>query len=250
MVRREQIIALHYGGVTFLNNIDLKFMFKDTECVRMQSGKYSCVIAPKLGAAVLRLRDEENGIEGFRYRDDCTLKTINKAREIWGLPTLFLPNRFDKGIIKTSDAVYQMPVNEKKLDNFIHGWVHKREHEIECYSTQDKKAVLVTSYTFDKNDEMYSYFPVDFKISYTFTLSENGLLQEIYLTNNSDKALPVSICTHTCLNAPMCDGGIFITFPNRLKTGLLNFLFLLKFSAEHPLIFRINRFRLLSYILL
>lgn len=29
----------------------------------------------------------------------------------------FLPNRFDKGIIKTSDAVYQMPVNEKKLDN-------------------------------------------------------------------------------------------------------------------------------------
>ena len=139
---------MHYGGVTFLNNIDLKFMFKDTECVRMQSGKYSCVIAPKLGAAVLRLRDEENGIEVFRYRDDCTLKTINKAREIWGLPTLFLPNRFDKGIIKTSDAVYQMPVNEKKLDNFIHGWVHKREHEIECYSTQDKKVVLVTSYTY------------------------------------------------------------------------------------------------------
>ena len=56
---------MHYGGVTFLNNIDLKFMFKDTECVRMQSGKYSCVIAPKLGAAVLRLRDEENGIEVF-----------------------------------------------------------------------------------------------------------------------------------------------------------------------------------------
>ena len=27
------------------------------------------------------------------------------------------------------------------------------------------------------------------------------------MTNNSDKALPVSICTHTCLNAPMCDGG-------------------------------------------
>ena len=64
MVRREQIIALHYGGVTFLNNIDLKFMFKDTECVRMQSGKYSCVIAPKLGAAVLRLRDMV-GRDGF-----------------------------------------------------------------------------------------------------------------------------------------------------------------------------------------
>ena len=79
---------MHYGGVTFLNNIDLKSMFKDTECVRMQSGKYSCVIAPKLGAAVLRLRDEENGIEVFIYRDDCTLKAIIR-RERYGDCLLF-----------------------------------------------------------------------------------------------------------------------------------------------------------------
>lgn len=194
-------------GRWFLNHIDLNFMFKGIKCVRMQSGKYTCIVAPSMGAAVLRLRDEENKIEVFRYKDDCTADTINQAREIWGLPTLYLPNRFDNGVIKTSDGVYNMPVNEEKLGNFIHGWVHKRPHEVECYSTQDKKAVLVTSYTFDKNDEMYKYFPVDFKISYTFTLTDKGLLQEIYLTNNSDKALPVSICTHTCLNAPMCDGG-------------------------------------------
>lgn len=190
-----------------MNSIDLDFNFKGISCVKMVSGKYSCVIAPSLGAAVLRMRDEENGIEIFRYREDCTVETIDQAREIWGLPTLYLPNRFDHGVLKTSDAVYQLPVNEKKLGNHLHGWVHKREHEIESSCTENNRCVLVTSYTFDKNDEMYDCFPVDFKISYTYTLSDEGLKQEINLTNNSDKALPVSICTHTCLNAPMCDGG-------------------------------------------
>lgn len=191
-----------------LNKIELGYKFKGVECVRLQTGRYMCVIAPKMGCSVLRLRDEKNGVEVFRYREDCTADRINEAREIWGLPTLYLPNRFDNGVLRTSDELYRLPINETLFGNYIHGWVHKREHEVECYSTEDGKCVLVTSYTFDKNDEMYEYFPVDFKISYTFTLSDKeGLTQEIYLTSNSDKALPVSICTHTCLNAPLRDGG-------------------------------------------
>ena len=193
--------------LTGMNKIDLKYNFKGEECVMMQSGKYTAVIAPQMGASVLRLRDNENDLEIFRYNEHITMETIDQQREIWGLPTLYLPNRFDAGILKTSDAEYRFPINDKEFGNFIHGWVHKRKHDIECYSSEDGKCILITSYTFNKNDEMYELFPVDFKISYTFTLSKDGLLQEIYLTSNSDKALPVSICTHTCLNAPMKDGG-------------------------------------------
>jgi aldose 1-epimerase len=173
----------------------------------MQSGKYTAVIAPSVGSSVLRFRDDENDLEIFKFRKFIPMKTIEEQREIWGLPTLYLPNRFDKGVIKTSDAVYELPINEPLFDNFIHGWVHKREHEIECYTEENGKCVLITSYVFDKNDEMYQYFPLDFKISYTFTLSPEGLRQDIYLTSNADKALPVSICTHTCINAPLKDGG-------------------------------------------
>ena len=190
-----------------MNFIDLKFSFKGIKCVKMQTEKYTCIISPETGASVLRLHDDLNGIEIFRDDEKCTSDEIDKQREIWGLPTLYLPNRYYKGIIKTSDNVYKMPINEQKLDNFIHGWVHKRVHNVECCRCENDSIVLVTSYTFDKTDEMYKYFPVDFKIKYRFTLSGNGLLQEIFLTNNSSKALPVSICTHTCLNAPMTDGG-------------------------------------------
>lgn len=202
-----------------MNAIDLDYNFKNISCVKMQSDKYSCVIAPSMGAAVLRMRDEKNGIEVFRYKEDVTAEQIDGQREIWGLPTLYLPNRFDAGIIRTSDGVYHLPVNEPLFGNHIHGWVHKRAHNIECYSSQDNKCVLVTSYVFDENDEMFEYFPLKFKISYTFTLSAEGLLQEIYLTSNSSKALPVSICTHTCLNAPMCDGGKESTMRMKVPVG-------------------------------
>ena len=113
-----------------MNKIDLNYMFKGTECVKMQSDKYTAIIAPSVGSAVLRMRDDKNDLEIFKFRKFVAMKTIESQREIWGLPTLYLPNRYDRGVLKTSDAVYHLPINEKPLDNFIHGFVHKREHTL------------------------------------------------------------------------------------------------------------------------
>ena len=187
---------------------DKAFVCKGIECVRLAAGRYFAVISPSTGSSVWRLYDTENSIEVFRYSEDCTLEQYNSAREIWGLPTLYLPNRFDGGLIKTSDGEYHLPVNEKALGNFIHGWVQYRAHKVESVSAENGKAVCVTSYTFGKDDEMYKFFPLDFRISYTFELSEEeGLVQKIRLENFSDKQLPVSLCTHTCINAPIVTGG-------------------------------------------
>ena len=187
---------------------DSAFEFKGLNAVKLETDKYFAVVSPLTGCSVLRLYDKVNGIEVFRYDEKVGFDTINQAREIWGLPTLYLPNRFADGVIKTSDAVYQLPINEPLFHNFIHGWVHKREHSIDTTYADSERAVLKTSYTFDETDEMYQYFPVDFRIEYTFELSdEEGLEQKVTLTNLSPNSLPVSICTHTCLNAPMTTGG-------------------------------------------
>ena len=187
--------------------VEREFDFKGVKTVRLEAGGYTAVIAYSMGSSVLRLRNEEKKTEVFRYKDEITAEQINEAREIWGLPTLYLPNRFDKGVLKTSDAVYHLPINEKELENFIHGFVHKREHRVELCEVQGDKAVCRTYYDFDEGDEMFRYLPLEFRISYTFTLSSVGLLQEIELESKADKALPVSVCTHTCINAPITDGG-------------------------------------------
>lgn len=183
------------------------YMMKGVSCVKLTAGKYTAVVSPLFGSSVWRMQDTELNMEIFRYSDSCTAADIDKAREIWGLPTLYLPNRFDGGLLKTSDAEYHLPINEHKLGNFLHGWVHKREHTVEQCFADDSRAVLVTSFTHGENDEMYKCFPIDFKITYTFELSEDGLKQTVRLENLSDKKLPVSICTHTCINAPLTPGG-------------------------------------------
>ena len=184
-----------------------KIVFKNTSCVRLCAGGYEAVICPSIGNQVLRLRNIPLDCEIFRYRDDVSIETIKEAPAIWGLPTMYLPNRFDRGIIKTSDSTYQMPINEPDYQNYIHGFVFKRPYELNELKTDKDKAVMSGSFTYNKDDEMYKYFDVNFKITITFELSQNGLYQKILLKNLSKKALPVSICTHTCINAPLVNGS-------------------------------------------
>ena len=74
--------------------------FKGIGCVRMQHGQILLHCGARaMGASVLRLRDEENRIEVFRYDKKASVTADgNSAREIWGLPTLYLPNRFEDGM--------------------------------------------------------------------------------------------------------------------------------------------------------
>ena len=194
--------------IILMTKIEKDHLMKGVSCVRLTAGRYTAVVSPLYGASVWRMQDTVLGVEVFRYKEDVTADEIDGAREIWGLPTLYLPNRFDRGVLKTSDAEYRLPINETLFDNFIHGWVHKRPHKIESCTAGEDKAVLVTSFTHDSTDEMYAFFPVDFKISYTFELSEaEGLKQTVKLTSLSKKKLPVSVCTHTCISSPITVGG-------------------------------------------
>ena len=99
------------------------YEWKGTTCVKLCAGGYEAWVANELGANVIRLRDNVNGLEFFRYSDDNTADTIRQSSEVWGFPTLYLPNRFADGILKTSDAVYHLPVNEPApYNNHIHGF--------------------------------------------------------------------------------------------------------------------------------
>ncbi|MBR6836279.1 MAG: aldose 1-epimerase, partial [Oscillospiraceae bacterium] len=126
----------------------------------------------------------------------------------WGRPNIYFPNRLADGVLKTSDAEYHWPVNEKNhYNNHIHGFLHKRVHSVEEYSADENSAWVKTKFVFDRNDEFYQYFPVDFTAEYTFTLSADGLKQDIKFTNNSEKVLPISIGSHTAMQAPFVDGA-------------------------------------------
>lgn len=186
-----------------------KIEFGGMTCVKLCAGGYEAWIANEIGSNVIRLRDNVNGLEFFRFRADNTAEDIKKSAEVWGLPTLYLPNRFKDGVLRTSDAVYQLPVNEPApYLNHIHGFLHQRAHEVVEASADSNCAWVKTRYVYDENDEFFAYLPVRFTAEYTFTVSENGFEQNIRFTNTDGKrVLPMSLASHTTINSPFVDGA-------------------------------------------
>ena len=191
-----------------MNNTTQMMHWGNMECVRLDAGGYTALIAPDLGSNVIRLCDVKNGIEFFRFNDSNTYEELLKSAEVWGLPTLYLPNRFADGVLKTSDAVYHLPVNEAApYNNHIHGFLHKRVYEVVSHHADENCAVVKTAYDYDENDPFFEYLPLRFRVELTFTLSEYGLEHKFAIFNLSDKALPISFATHTTIQAPFLDGA-------------------------------------------
>ena len=189
-------------------NYARKAMHKGAEVVELSAGGYYAVVAHGLGSNVLRFRDEKRNMEIFRYNSGVSLGEIMNAPEIWGLPTLFLPNRFDSGLVRTSDALYRFPVNEERFGNHLHGFIQKRAYKPVDMGAKNGKAYVVNEFVYDEGDFFYNCFPVKFTVRIKIELSSKGLLHEVTLINNSDKMLPISIATHTTINAPFVDGGV------------------------------------------
>ncbi len=182
--------------------------FNGTPCIELTAGGYTCLIAYEIGCNVIRLRDTEHSVEFFRFNPENSAQTIKDSPEVWGMPTLYFPNRLADGVLQTSDNVYQLPVNEQNhFHNYIHGFVHKRAHKVVEYNSDENSAWVKTIFEYNNNDEYFKYFPVRFNVEYTFTLSANGLEQKIRYTNLSDKVLPISIGSHTSMKAPFVDGA-------------------------------------------
>jgi len=180
--------------------------YKGKDVVKLTAGKYIALVAPFMGSNVMRMQDIEAGIEIFRYDESLSCEQLKARSEIFGFPTLYLPNRLSKGVLKASDATYQFPINDI-LGNHIHGFLHLREHSIVSVEVSGNTAVAKTEYIYDDNDEFYSTYPVSFKAEFTFTLSDEGLNYEFTITNMSDRQLPYGVCTHTTINGPFTEDG-------------------------------------------
>lgn len=180
--------------------------YKGENVVELSAGKYKAIVAPFLGSNVIRMQDTDAGIEIFRYDEALTIDELKASAEVYGLPTLYLPNRLANGVLKVSDATYNFPINDP-LGNHIHGFLHKRVHTIVEATTTNSAAIAKTEYIYDEKDEFFKIYPVSFKAEFTFTLSEDGLDYSFKMTNLSDKQLPFGVCNHTTINGPFTEDG-------------------------------------------
>ncbi|MBR0146412.1 MAG: aldose 1-epimerase [Eubacterium sp.] len=182
--------------------------WKGKDVISLEAGTYTAMVAPFLGSNLIRMQDSATGADIFRNDDSRTIEEIESDRVTWGLPTLYLHNRLSGGVLKCSDYTYQFPINEPDYGNYIHGFLHLREHEIVSAETTATAAIAKTSYTYDEKDPMFKTFPVSFRADFTFTLEASGMRYEFTMTNLSeDRQLPFGMCNHTAIKDPFIEGS-------------------------------------------
>lgn len=183
-----------------------KINYKGEDCIELMAGDYRALIAPFNGSNVMKLENIAMDIDVFRNNPELTPSELQSAAEVYGMPTLYLPNRLSHGILKTSDAIYHFPCNDP-LGNHIHGFLHLRKHNIDEITTTETSAIAKTSYTYDENDEFFKIYPVSFKACFTFSLSDAGLDYQFTLINTSNVQMPYGVCNHTAIKAPFVSDG-------------------------------------------
>ena len=186
-----------------------KKKFKGEPCIELKVGKYTALVAPRIGANLLRLRDNELRLELVNYSYKVPMKFLRWPSLVHGMPSLLYPNRIEKGIFTTSHTTYKLPINTKWEDNYLHGFLHSRKYIVDSVDTNesDETATVTCKYVYDEKDEFFSHFPLAFTSYITYTLSPKGLHYGIEIINNSDMPLPVGLGNHTGFKAPFFRKG-------------------------------------------
>ena len=184
-----------------------QILFQGVPVIKMTAGSYEAIIAPTIGSNIARLRNTKENIEIFRFDKKHAMKKLAACPEIYGLPTLYLPNRLNHGILRVSDATYHLPITDSEFQNHMHGFLHRRNHTVMETLVQKDTAIAKTQYIYDEKDPFFKYFPVKFQADYEFKLDEKGMHYNFTLTNRSDRQMPYGVCNHTAFQAPFIKNG-------------------------------------------
>ncbi|MEO9966209.1 MAG: hypothetical protein ABJF11_10495 [Reichenbachiella sp.] len=137
-----------------------------------------------------------------------------------------IPNRVYKGKYKFDNQSYQLPINEVKANNSLHGFLHNRPFEqIEEYEGEDKAAVkMVHSYKgIDRG------YPFSYEIAVSYHFDATGLTVQTDIENVSVTTIPIGDGWHPYFSFENLDDIFFQMNPTkRVYSGVGN-----KLSGTH-----------------
>ncbi|MEK3910874.1 aldose 1-epimerase [Paenibacillus sp. FSL H7-0331] len=180
--------------------------FYDEPAIQLNAGGYQAVIVPGLGANMVELSRPEEGLSFLRTPG--TIEQLRQSGQRYGIPPLFPPNRIEGGIFSTPHRDYTFPLNSSDGKVFMHGILHKRPWQIQSSGVREDGSVEVSLLmNMNRDGDMFAYYPHEFTYVLTYFLSEQGLEQQIRITNLSDEPMPLGVGFHTALKVPFHQEG-------------------------------------------
>ena len=156
------------------------------EILRLGSSNTYFEVAPLQGGRVLSLVLENINIitepKGIPYSDSYAASVL--------FP---FPNRVEDGVYNFNNVDYELPCNQTKEHNALHGLLYNQAFEVVKRSVENKKAQVILRY---ESDDGFEGFPFKFKVELTYELSNNKFSCRIKITNTDVYAFPFALGWH------------------------------------------------------
>lgn len=193
--------------------------YQGEKAVWLKSGRYEAVLLPEIGGNLIAFRDVESGYRFLREPGEQEMEAFKSNPGVHGIPVLFPPNRYEDGQFPWKGEVLQFPVNEAATHNHLHGFLHTTAWEVEDFGQTPVESYVSVKVSVDENHEVYRYLPFKFTIRLRYSLSDDGLAQQVFIRNEGDKEMPCLLAFHTAVNAPFVPESTAKDYKVKLTIG-------------------------------
>jgi aldose 1-epimerase len=193
--------------------------YQGEKAVWLKSGRYEAVMLPEIGGNLIAFRDVESGYRFLREPGESEMEVFKSNPGVHGIPVLFPPNRYEDGVFPWKGEVLQFPVNEAATHNHLHGFLHTTAWEVEDFGQTPFESYVSVKVSVDENHEVYRYLPFKFTLRLKYTLSDDGLAQQVFVRNDGDKEMPCLLAFHTAVNAPFAPQSTAKDYKVKLTIG-------------------------------
>lgn len=173
----------------------------------LEFGPYRAALLPEAGGNLIFFKDVVRGYSFLREPKPEEVESFKTKPNVHGIPVLFPPNRYEDGKFTFNGQTYQLPVNEAKTANHLHGFFYYVPWTIIDAGTNDRESYLVIEQNVDEQHNAYRYFPHHFTITLRYSLTAAGLVQHVKITNRGDDVMPCMLGFHTAINVPFAGGS-------------------------------------------
>lgn len=193
--------------------------YQGERAIYLQADRFEAIVLPEIGANLIAFRDTVNQ---YKFLHEPILEEMPSFKEspiIHGIPFLFPPNRYEDGKFPWNGKVYEFPVNEPSTGNHLHGFLHNIPWSVEQYGADDRSSYVTLVQQVKSGHPVYTYLPHAFTIKLRYTLSEDGLLQHLFIRNDGDDNMPCLAAFHTAINAPFAPDSTASDYTFKMTIG-------------------------------
>ncbi len=192
------------------NIVETTFLEQDAVHVRL--GNLSVTLVPRWGSNLISLKF--NDVDLFRVPQ--TVDQFIASPVLYGMPVLFPPNRIEGGTFTFNGRTYCFDINETKLHNHLHGFLHTRPWRLLSAHYQRDVVVLKTQFDSSQHSDVLRQFPHLFLVEMTFHIYKNTVRTRTEITNQDSTPFPWGLGYHTTFNFPLSGDSI----PNQSRLYL------------------------------